>query len=218
MQRSLLRLAERLGDLEESHLRPEQIQAFLLQSYAHLEQVAVSESVRHDRDRLGNCLRRLGWLAHAHADPEWDETAEAGAKEAGERWLQALPGEMVIHKGVVRVGSGARLETLEAGGLSESGRHNLEALLRHVEVKRKACLAEFQPALNRHQRWLERLDIGVLFSRSARRRGDLRLLNAALKLNDYWHPALKKTLCAEIRARGCICLAEQELSVQEILA
>ena len=60
----------------------------------------------------------------------------------------------------------------------------LEALLRHVEVRRRAGL-RFQPSMTEHEHWTEIQKLSLLFTRHAKQQQDYRFLNTALKLNDW---------------------------------
>jgi hypothetical protein len=60
----------------------------------------------------------------------------------------------------------------------------MEALLRHIEVRRQAAL-RFEQTMSREERWLAVTHISLLFNRFAKREHDYRFLNAALKLNDW---------------------------------
>jgi len=61
------------------------------------------------------------------------------------------------------------------------------------------------------------LSVAVLFARAARRRGDLRFLNAAFKLNDWAYPVHRRIRPGPRLARYLLSLAEQETAVSEEL-
>ncbi len=94
----------------------------------------------------------------------------------------------------------------------------LENLLRQVEVKRERSLRKFTREISTDQQKLERCDVSILFSRVARRRRDLRFLNAALKLNEWNMHEFKDAANDVCTARLLIALAEQEISAKELLA
>jgi hypothetical protein len=54
-----------------------------------------------------------------------------------------------------------------------------------VETRRQDSLQQFSPALDKAVGWNERHAVTRLFLQITRERGDLRFLNAALKLNDW---------------------------------
>ena len=60
----------------------------------------------------------------------------------------------------------------------------MEPLLRHIEVRRRAGL-QFAPALEGEQRWLALAKTSLLFTCTAAMARDQRYLNAAIKLNDW---------------------------------
>jgi hypothetical protein len=90
----------------------------------------------------------------------------------------------------------------------------LEKLLKHVEVKREHALQKFTQKIPAEQQWLERCDISILFSHTARRWHDLRFLNTALKMNEWYINELGRTSSDLCAARLLIALAEQELSAR----
>ena len=105
--------------------------------------------------------------------------------------------------------------------LSASGKQAdacMENLLRHVEVKRRQALRKFSPILSIEAQCLERCDVSILFSRFARRRGDLRFLNAALKMNEWYLKEVRSLNMDMVQVRLLLALAEQELSARELLA
>jgi hypothetical protein len=87
-----------------------------------------------------------------------------------------------------------------------------------VEVKRQNALRKFSPILPTEAQWLERCDVSILFSRIARRRGDLRFLNAAFKMNEWYLKELRSLNMDTVQVRLLLALAEQELSAGELLA
>ena len=67
----------------------------------------------------------------------------------------------------------------------------LESILRIVEVKRKKILNAFSQELTDDEKIREGLRISILLSRASRRHRDLRYLNAALKMNDWYYPIFR---------------------------
>ncbi len=64
---------------------------------------------------------------------------------------------------------------------------------------------------------MEWLAIAILFARAARRRGDLRFLNAALKINDWAYSPHRRIRPGPRRGRYLLSLAEQEMALAEAL-
>jgi hypothetical protein len=134
----------------------------------------------------------------------------------------------VVHSGILTggcfaAGAGKMLDILDdAGDDAErdfSGRA-LERLMRHVEVKREGSLSGTFPNSPSRELLLQRMDVAILFSRSAVRRNDLRLLNCALKLNDRFFATWKRkgsTLPPEQLSRLLLSLAEQERAAAVLL-
>lgn len=128
-------------------------------------------------DELRSFLKRHSDRAAAYPQP--------GAAEA-QRWLAGLPERKALVKGRLAAGSGVMLDALaEAGIAPDEVTANLERLLKHVEVKRQAALSLLTTDAPPLQIWREKQAVAWAFSRHARRSGDLRYLNAALKLNDW---------------------------------
>ena len=126
----------------------------------------------------------------------------------------------VLQRGVLRRGSGGALEAAARKGSADDGQWvslNADRLLRHVETRRKQCLRRIDPPSGREDDEIERLNIAIFFSRHARRTSDVRLLNAALKMNDWVNV---KHLCKydpKVGARHLLSLAEQEMACRELL-
>jgi hypothetical protein len=86
-----------------------------------------------------------------------------------------------------------------------------------VEVKREKALRKFARETSTEQQWMERCNISILFSRSARRRKDLRFLNTALKMNEWYLREARKMRTDHCAVRFLTALAEQEISARELL-
>ena len=141
-------------------------------------------------------------------------------KKIYEKWRSHLAGDKIISRAVVAVGAGIFLDWLADSKKQTSQRFyldNLELLLRHVEVKRKHALKQFDKEISPDQIWMERHSVAILFCRHARRTKDLRFLNAALKLNDWALQHYKHGISLSLKARYLLAVAEQEYSAQELL-
>ncbi len=118
-----------------------------------------------------------------------DPAAEQAAQAAARCWLQTVTSRNAIERGVFMVGSADHLRVLLNTELDDTPRawidDQLERLLRHVETRRQESLQQFSPTLDKEAAWNERHAVTRLFLQVARERGDLRFLNAALKLNDW---------------------------------
>jgi hypothetical protein len=137
-----------------------------------------------------------------------------------EAWLAASSdGKVVGRRGLVAGAGEALCFLLEnPRGSSETTLDTaLEALLRHVEARRKDGL-RLSNTPEGTDPWMEWLSVAVLFSRASRSRGDLRLLNAAFKLNDWAYPAHRRLSLGPRLTRYLLSLAEAETTAAERLA
>jgi len=216
MKRLLLRLSEHLQGVSASYLSAGQIEAFLKDAHHRLEESKDPELVK-ERARIDACLFSLGWITDRAAEQGMSAKAKRADIEQALTWLRDQKDQKVLNKGVVSLSCGKNLSVLCAAGQPERISANMEDLLRHVEVNRRQCLSDFSAPISEQQKWLERLDISILFSRWAVGHSDLRFLNAAFKLNDFWFPTLKNHREERIFFRYCLSLAEQELSAKELL-
>lgn len=110
----------------------------------------------------------------------------------------------------------ALLQMVDRGGaISEAVDKEVESLLRHLEVRRKTGL-EFTPTLQGHAKWRAVTSISLLFNRFARHKGDLRFLNAALKINDWTYRYYRKR--TEFPLDFLCALLEAEVLLREMTA
>ncbi len=218
MKRTLLRISNRLHKNSEPFLPPHKIRSFLMDAFSRTNKFSeLSDPIINERIQLSSCLTDLGWI---HENETEKPVAGAGSPDSyniARIWFEDKQDQKVIQKKIVSAGCGRYLTILDSAGQMELVTRNMEDLLRHVEIHRRNCLRFFSPAIPEEQRWMERLEICILFSRYARGHYDLRFLNAALKMNDYWFSGLKKTYNLLIFTRYCVSLAQQELSVKELL-
>ncbi len=175
--------------------------------------------IAHDLWQIYEIMLVLGWEKlkknplNAYSSKELVSLSELMA------WEKGLGDGKVIHSGVVKAGTGYFLD--QADHKEKVFRDsfvfdNLERLLKHIETRREHSLQKFDPLDGADSPWLERLDIILLFIRTARRRKDPRFLNAALKLNDmYFLKIRRKSTLAEM-VRFLLALVEQELTFKEL--
>lgn len=216
MKRALLYLSRRLEAQTGSGLTAGQVENFVKQSWARI-QVIPGDALGSERKRIGDNLNSLGWVPEVPAETAEVDMERSTNTEKALDWLRGRPDEKVIQRGMVSSGCGLNLDALLNAGLAKQIYANMEDLLRHVEVRREKCLQDFSPSLSDRERWLERLDICILFSRWSRGQNDLRFLNAVFKLHDFWFSRLKNSRDANVFSRFCLSLAEQELSAKEML-
>ena len=131
------------------------------------------------------------------------------------KWIEALPkGRMVSAKGLT-ASSGSNLLILLGDdlGYEQLIGDNMERLLRHVEVKREQAL-QLDPPAPPKDTWMEKHAVSVAFSRWSRRHGDMRYLNAALKLNDWALPSHARSAFSPVLVRFLLALAEAEFTLE----
>ena len=137
------------------------------------------------------------------------------------RWVRCVPDGKVITARRLVAGTGRWLRAIEAVGADthrEFLDRSLEALLRNVEIRRQRCLQPLLPAADVNALWLEKHDVAILFASTARRRRDLRFLNAAFKLNDWAFRPHRRLAPGPRLARYLLALSHQELAAAELLA
>lgn len=119
----------------------------------------------------------------------------------------------------LEMGAGRRLERLAVENAADALlADETESLLRHVEIARRSSLEVSGQPRHSATAWIERHAVAIYFARQARRVGDLRLLNAALKLNDWAFARHRRRAEGEPLAWYLLALAEQELAVDRLLA
>jgi hypothetical protein len=131
-------------------------------------------------------------------------------KVQAEEWFENRGADELVIKAQVERFTALRLLVLLSEG--EGFRKDeviraLEGLLRHVEVRRKACLS-LRRAENPMDRWYEVHDTAILFARTALRLGDLRYLNAAMKLNDWALRVHRRSVPADLLVRFVLSVSE----------
>ena len=85
-----------------------------------------------------------------------------------------------------------------------------------METRREHCLQTFEPKSDADHIWLERINIDLLFARTARCTNDPRFLNAALKLNDWYFSYFQNKAALPELVRFLLALVEQELALKEL--
>lgn len=163
--------------------------------------------------------RRMGEAAATGAAFASETRAAKGTLDEAVEWTGSLPQGKVVSGQHIQPGSGRFLSVLlqEARPDQEDFlKRSLESLLRHVETRRKTSLCLTEPRAA-HEAWLEKHDVSILFSRGARRFQDLRLLNAAAKLNDWAFRAHRRLHPGRALIRYLLALAEYERTARELL-
>lgn len=177
--------------------------------------------IARDLARARRLAAQAGLLPPSEDIPSIPEQDAAPAPEEIRRWAQSVPDGKVVTAQRLVAGTGRWLDWMEAANHAEYEefvRANLEGLLRHVEIRRNRCLQPLLPPGSPETHWLEKHDVAILFARASRRRGDLRFLNAALKLNDWAFSDHRRLRPGDRTARYLLALAEQEQALAELTA
>jgi len=223
LDRLALRILERAKAALDDSVPAERIRAFLAEALTAAEAELSSRKVSLPPEAEGELRRarslaaRLGLLAAEPGPPSADPAAEPPALQEAEAWLRELRDGKAISRAGLAPGAGAALLALLERPSNEHAEFldsSLESLLRHVETRRRAGL-RLDPAPPGVDAWMEWLSVAILLARAARRRGDLRMLNATLKLNDWAFPVHRRMRAGPRLARYLLSLAEQETAISE---
>jgi len=210
--------------LDES-VPPERLRAFMAEALAQAEaslssgRASLPADSRRELIQARSLAARLGLIPALPGTPPTGQDADPDVLQRAEAWLARLGDGKAISRSGLTPGAGPALIVLlertpnERLPLLENA---LVSLLRHVETRRRAGLrlSSTAPGVDP---WMEWLSVAVLFARAARRRGDLRFLNAAFKLNDWAYPVHRRIRPGPRLARYLLSLAEQETAVSEEL-
>ncbi len=227
--RLALRLLGWAKALLDESVRPERLRAFLADALIATEAELSSgkESLPPQAEaelrlaggmavRLGLLPAVAGRFPTALAAPADDPAADPQALQWAEQWLrQRRAGKATSREGLALGAAAALLAFLEHPSAEAAAfiEGSLESLLRHVETRRRAGL-NIAPGAPGADPWMEWLMVGILLARASRQRGDLRLLNAALKLNDWAYPVHRRMRPGPRLARFLLALAEQETAIE----
>jgi hypothetical protein len=217
----ILEWAKRM--LDES-VSAERLRAFLAESLVQANagaasgRILLSEAAQRDLDRARLLAGRLDILPPAPGAQPLGQDGAPGFEQSS-AWPISLGERKVIGRSGLVPGAGPALIALlerppQEGTLDLDA--ILESLLRHVETRRKAGL-RLAPPLEGQDPWMEWLAIAILFARAAHRGGDLRFLNAALKINDWAYPSHRHARLGPRLARYLLSVAEQETALGEAL-
>ena len=167
-------------------------------------------------------LAALRWIDSPQTAEE-DVEAPDPLLDPARKWRLGLSPAGVLDKGRFAAGSGNFVGVLDRHGADEErafAKAQAERILRHVEVRRALALSNPIPHLSRERLLIEKLDVAILFSRLARRNGDLRFLNTALKMNDWLLEDFSRRTRGsglQQRAHLLLSLVEQECAVKVLL-
>lgn len=192
---------------------------FLSYQYTHGREAGDEDAVR-DLHLLHEKMIDLGWIKVPQNPFKLLKKANDLTMNEFMQWRQSLKDDRVICSGVVKKGTGFYLDQL---AMMEGYKHtdflqqNLERLMRHVETSRGGSLRHFGRRLKEEQRWRERLDIVLLFVRTAQRSRDVRFLNTSLKCTEDYYSYFKFKLPGPLLIRYLMALVEQELAFWDLV-
>ncbi|MCR4414982.1 MAG: hypothetical protein NUV77_21395 [Thermoguttaceae bacterium] len=204
----------------------EQLQAFLVRrlrefharcAVVNVERLA--PEVAHDAQEAWRLAAAAGLLQDSD---EAIATEPPGSLSPDElvRWVEGVPEGKVVTAKRLFAGTGRHLAALEETRLSKYKAfldRSLESLLRNVEIRRHGSLQPLVPPVTAEDAWVEKHDVAILFAATARRRRDLRFLNAAMKLNDWAFRSHRRLPWGRALSRYLVALAQQELAAKELL-
>ncbi|MDP2964975.1 MAG: hypothetical protein Q8N39_02920 [Pelolinea sp.] len=204
----------------DGNLTPAEIKTFVLKKYYSIRQKEPkAELMLSDLERVKDNLIILGWIEGTKAIPNQKQGANKKISPEAVEWVNCLEDGKVINKGIIVNGASVYLDMLDKNSrdLKVFTSDAMESLLKHVEVKRKKALNAFSQDLSAENMLLEGLAISILFSHAARRHTDLRFLNAALKMNDWYYPKLRIAVDGKPLIYYLLALTEQEICAVELL-
>lgn len=204
----------------ESYLSASEIKEFVLKNFYQLN-IGLKKDERIDSEfiELKSNLAILSWIEQE--DPERSEMKNAGEDDRSNvyQWFNNLKNNKIISQGIIAKGSGENLDWLDERNEDLNGfiASALESILRIVEVKRKKILRAFSQDLAGDEKIREGLRISILLSRASRRHDDLRYLNAAFKMNDWYYSVIRSAASENSLIYYLLALTEQEKSAAELL-
>ncbi len=203
----------------DGYLTPAEIKIFVLRKYSRIIKEEESEITKSYLQCINHNLIVLGWIKGKKVFYNPKTLYLNKSSSEIDDWYKNLENDRVINNGIIAKDTGINIEFLEGNidDLNSFASKEIENLLRFVEIKRKKSLKAFPGDLSEENKILEGLKISILFSRYARKNSDLRLLNTAFKMNDWYYPILKSANYGKPLVCYLLALTEQELSVLELL-
>ena len=202
------------------YISPKEIREFVLRKYIAINQKAIlSENLLEEWQTLNTNLSVLGWQNNTAVDQKGNIYRDKGKTQNAIDWINTLENGRIIDHGFIAENSGFFLDILDKRNENLNGftTANIESLLKFFEVKRNKAIWAFQGELSINRVILNGLQISVLFSRTARRHHDLRYLNIALKMNEWYLPLIKKESNTALIIIFLLAMTEQEISALELL-
>jgi hypothetical protein len=220
MKKEHLWLFEFIAKQLDGYLLPNEAKDFVLKKYGKINQKDTLEKLNSDEiNRINENLTTLGWIEGTKIKHDLNQFISKETIEEATKWANSMENGKVINNGLISNGAGFYLDILdERGGiLRDFTFDSIESLLKYVEVKRKKILSMILKSHNIENDFLQWIDISILFCRTSRRHKDLRFLNAALKMNDFFFLKMKNEKEGKPLLNFLLALTEQEISAAELL-
>jgi hypothetical protein len=201
-------------------LSASEIKNFVVRKYDGLKiKPKEAENELGELNDLKNNLAYLGWIEQNKVVWVGKSIHKEDIKLNIVQWSKNLKSGRIINQGIIAKGAGENLDWLNENNEDLKGFTSsaIESLLKFVEVKRKKVLKAFSQELSVDEKIQEGLRISILFCRVSRRHGDLRLLNTAFKLNDWYYPFFKLAHSRNLIITFLLALTEQEITAAEML-
>lgn len=209
--------------LLDSSVTEEQYRKFLQSSIDRLDRIDVeSAGPPIWASELSLAIDNLETTPFSLEVPERLKTASSFSvpqRDDALNWFGDRSSRGVLSKGTVERFTAADLLSLlgqRDTAFSQEIEEALEALLRHVELRRKKSL-QLRSAETPSESWYERHDTAILFARAARRWRDLRFLNAAMKLTDWALPVHRRSVPPDLLARYVLAISEVRRAYEDLL-
>ncbi len=206
--------------LEGNYLSASKIKMFVLKKYDHLgNEQERGEGFEAEWMELKTNLAILNWIKGEKSVVAQKKKNDEKEKSSVTQWVHGLKNNAVINHGFIAWGTGKNLDWLDENDMELNGFRTcaLESILKIVEVKRKKIIKAFPQDLTQEEKICEGLSISILLSRAAHRHKDLRFLNAAFKLNDWYYPILRSAISKKPLINYLLALSEQEKTAAELL-
>jgi len=196
-----------------------EIKDFVLKKYFGLNLKAIEiKNLQRELQELNDNLINLGWIERKKVVQNDTYSHKKNLTLNAVLWSKNLENGRVINQGIITKDTGESLDFLDESRKDLKGFTSkaIETLLKLMEVKRKKALKAFSQDLSPEDMIQEGLRISILFSRVSRRHHDLRFLNAAFKMNDWYYPIIKSAHTQKLLIIYLLALTEQEISSVEM--
>ena len=221
LKKKFLLVFEKVINHFDFYLDSEEIRFFLISQISNFGKLQIEdEEMRQVILKIHENLSAFAWV-EADQIMEKSLAANQGEVKRVQHFQSWNPNdENIVSHGVVKAGCCSVIEQMIFHGTKKEQQiadDQMERLLKHVEVRRKNALKLFDPELSKEEIWLERHAVSALFSIYARKVGDLRFLNASMKMNDWYFRRYENKPLDQEKAQYLLSLTEQERSATELI-